>query len=256
MSKPIKEHLNDNLGKAKEEGKLRTENIKSIITDAASLTAAEIKEGTDRMRKLVKEALTSALNDTKDKAAEIPEKVTSSLEDALEESTRVRQEAIASLQAKMHEIQEQIEERQRQMDRDIDETIVDIKATEVDKTPKLNEAIDRAVSNVKERQVTTSLKQQYLDLKFQLANLDAKLAERYGDRYSEVKQQLENVKTIYEKTKAEAKAKGVTPVEAKQTEIERKLSKFASAAAIAEHEIVKYVQELWKNKGFDSKHKP
>ncbi len=255
MSKPIKEHITNNIDKAKGEGKLRSENIRSIITDAASLTASEIKEGTERMRTIVKDAITAAIADVKDTSSEIPEKVTTSIEHAIEESTRYRKEAIESLQAKMHEIQAQIDERQHQLDRDIEETIVDVKATEVDESSKLNDAIDTAVKNVKERDAVTSLKQQYLDLKFQLANLDAKLASRYGNRYSEVKQQLENVKTLYDRAKAEAEASGVTPVQAKQTEIERKLSRFASAAAIAEHEIVKYIQEIWKNKGFDTNHK-
>lgn len=255
MSKPIKEHLTENIDKVKDEGKIRSENIRSIITDAASLTAAEIKEGTQKMRTLVKDAVSAAIAELKDTGSEIPEKVTTSIESAIEESTRYRKEAIASLQAKMHDIQAQIEERQRQLDMDIEDTIIDIKATEVGEADRVNVALDRAVNNVKEREESASLKQQYLDLKFQLANLDAKLAERYGDRYMEVKQQLENVKTLYEKAKAEAKASGVTPLQLKQLEIERKLSRFASAAAIAEHEIVQYLQDLWKNKGFDSKHK-
>ena len=137
-----------------------------------------------------------------------------------------------------------------------EETIVDVQATEVeDKSGKLSTAIDKVLTNVKEREVSASLKQQYLDLKFQLANLDAKLATQYGDRYSEVKHQLDRVKTVYDNAKAEAEASGVTPVQSKQTEIERKLSKFASSAVIVEHEIVKYLQELWKNKGFDSHRK-
>jgi vacuolar-type H+-ATPase subunit H len=255
MSKPIKERITDNIDKAKGEGKLRSENIRSIVTDAAALTATEIKEGAERMRTIVKDAVTSAMADIKDTGSELPEKVTHSIEHALEESTRYRKEAIASLQTKIHEIQAQIDERQRQMDRDLDETIVDIKTNEVDESSKLNEAIDNAVNNVKEREETTSLKQQYLDLKFQLANLDAKLAARYGDRYSEVKQQLEKVKLLYDNAKAEAEASGVTPIEAKRSEIERKISKFAASAVIAEQEIVKYMQDLWKNKGFDSKHK-
>lgn len=255
MSKPIKERITDNIDKAKGEGKLRSENIRSIVTDAASLTATEIKEGAERMRTIVKDAVSSAMADIKDTGSEIPEKVTHSLEHALEESTRYRKEAIASLQAKIHEIQAQIDERQRQMERDLDETIVDIKTNEVDESSKLNEAIDNAVNNVKEREESTSLKQQYLDLKFQLANLDAKLAVRYGDRYSEVKQQLEKVKVLYDRAKSEAEASGVTPIEAKRSEIERKISKFAASAVIAEQEIVKYMQDLWRNKGFDSKHK-
>ena len=255
MSNQIKEHLSENIERAKEEGQLRSENIRSLLSEVAELTTAEIKEGTDRMKAIVKEAIESVLADIKETGNEIPEKVTDSIENAIEQSTRYRKETITNLQAKLHEIQLQIDERQERLDRDIEATIVDVKATEVDKSSQLSTALEKVLTNVKEREASASLKQQYLDLKFQLANLDAKLSARYGNRYSEIKQQLESVKTIYDKAKADAEASGVTPIKSKQTEIERKLSKFASSAVIVEHEIVKYLQELWHNKGFDSKHK-
>jgi len=255
MSKPIKERITENLEQAKGEGKLRTENIRSHLSDAASLTVAELKEGTEHMRAILKNAISAVMTELKDTGSEIPNKITASIENAIEESTRYRQEAIASLQAKLHDIQAQIDEKERQLDMDLNDTIVDIKATEVDDSSQLNAAIDTAVNNVKERQESELLKQQYLNLKFQLANLDSKLATRYGDQYAEVKQQLDNIKILYERTKVEAEASGITPVQAKQTEIERKLIKFASAVAITEQEIKQYLQELWKNKGFDLHHK-
>ena len=254
MSNPIKEHLNENIGRAKEEGQLRAENIRGLLSDVAELTAAEIKEGTERMKAIVKGAIADALGDLKDTSSEIPDRVTNSIEHAIDESTRYRKETIASLQAKMHEIQVQIDQRQHQLDRDIEDSLVDVKTTTAKDSAPLSSALDRVITKVKDRETSASLKQQYLNLKFQLANLDTKLSDRYGHRYAEVKQQLESVKTLYDKSKAEAEANGVTPIQSKQTEIERKLSKFAASAVIVEQEIVKYLQELWKNKGFDSKH--
>jgi hypothetical protein len=255
MSKPIKDRITDNLEQAKGEGKLRSENIRGLLSDAASLTVSELKEGTEQMRAILKDAIAAVIAELKDSGSEIPEKITTSIEGAIEESTRYRQEAIASLQAKMHEIQAQVEEKQRQLDMDFKDTIVDIKATEIDDSKHLDSAIDKAVNNVKERKESEFLKQKYLDLKFELARLDANLMARYGDRYTEVKQQLDNVKVLYDRAKGEAETSGLTPVQAKQTEIERKLSKFASAVAITESEIKQYLQELWKNKGFDDRHK-
>lgn len=256
MSRPINKRIADNLEKVKGEGKLRSDNIREVLNDAASLTVSELKEGSRQMRTVLKEAIATIAADLKDTSSEIPQKVTDSIEGAIEDSTRYSQEAIASLQTKIHEIQHQIDERQREIDLDLQDTLVDIKATEIDRSSQLNSAIDRAVSNVKERRESELLKQQYLNLKFQLANLDTKLSARYGDRYNDVKHQLDRIKTIYDREKVEAEASGVTPVQAKQTEIERKLSKFASAVAITEHEIKQYLQELWKNKGFDSHPKP
>jgi F0F1-type ATP synthase membrane subunit b/b' len=248
MSKPIKEQLTDKFGAVKGEGKIRSENIREILSDAATQTVSELKEGTAQMRAILKDAISSAMTELKDSSSEIPDKITNSIENAIEESTRYRQEAIASLQAKIHDIQAQVDEKQRELDMDFQDTIIDIKATEIEENSHLNSAIDRAVDNVKHRQETSALKQQYLNLKFQLDNLDAKLAERYGDRYHEVKQQLEHVKTLYDRAKTEAEASGTTLVQSKQVEVEHKLSKFAATVAIAEREVKQYLQELWKNK--------
>ena len=255
MSKPVKDRINDNLDRVKDEGKLRSENIRGLLSDAASLTVSELKEGTEQMRSILKDAIAAVVTELKDTSSEIPEKIMTSIEGAVEESTRYRQEAIASLQAKMHDIQAQVEEKQRQLDLDLDDTIVDIKATEINDSKQLDSAIDIAVNNVKQRKESEFLKQQYLNLKFELAHLDRKLSEQYGDRYAEVKQQLDGIKGLYDRAKGEAETSGITPIQSKQTEIERKLSKFASAVVITEHEIIEYLRQLWKNKGFDSHHR-
>jgi hypothetical protein len=251
MSKQIKDRITDNLEQVKDESKLRSDHIRGHLSDAASLTVAELKEGTAQMRSILKDALAAVIAELKDTGSEIPDKITSSIENAIEESTRYRQQAIAGLQTKLHDIQTQIDQKQRQLDMDFNDTIVDIKATEIEDDSQINAAIDTAINNVKERQVSEMLKQQYLDLKFQLTNLDSRLAARYGDRYAEVKQQLDNIKTLYERSKTEAEVSGVTHIQAKQTQIERKLIKFAAAVAITEQEIVQYLKVLWENKGFD-----
>jgi ppGpp synthetase/RelA/SpoT-type nucleotidyltranferase len=106
------------------------------------------REGSRQMRTILKDAIATIAADIKDTSSEIPEKVTNSIEGAIEDSTRYSQEAIASIQAK---IQHQIDERQREILMDLQDTIVDIKATEIDKSSQLSSAIDQAVNNVKER---------------------------------------------------------------------------------------------------------
>ena len=118
MSKPVKEQITDNLDRVKDEGKLRSENIRGLISDAASLTVSELKEGTEQMRSILKDAIAAVVS------------------------------------------------------------------------------------------------------------------EQYGDRYTEVKQQLDSIKDLYDRAKGEAETSGITSIQSKQTEIERKLSKFASAVVI------------------------
>ena len=40
MSKPVKDRINDNLDRVKDEGKLRSENIRGLLSEAASLTVS------------------------------------------------------------------------------------------------------------------------------------------------------------------------------------------------------------------------
>lgn len=263
MSQPIIDRINDNIDRVKDEGQLRSENIRGLLSDVATLTASELKEGTEQMRSILTDAISAVMTEIKDAGSEIPDRIITLVENAIEESTRYRQEAIASLQIKMYDVQAQIDEKQRQLNIDLDDTIFDIKATEVnDSKPDdsgfsmtILKEIDTAVNSVKKRREAEFLKQQYLNLQFELARLDTKLMDRYGDRYGEVKQQLDGVKVLYDRVKGEAETTGVTPIQSKQTEIERKLSKFAAAVAITEHEIVEYLQQLWKDKGFNSQHK-
>lgn len=84
-------------------------------------------------------------------------------------------------------------------------------------------------------------------LKTQLAELDRKLAVRYGDRYDKIKQQLEGTKIWYEKTRAEAQSSGTIPLEQKQAETDRQVANAGSAAARKEAVIKQQLKEVWQN---------
>ncbi len=83
-------------------------------------------------------------------------------------------------------------------------------------------------------------------LKTQLSELDRRLALRYGDRYYKVKQQLDDTKVWYEKTRAEAQASGTIPLEQKQVETDRQVGDAGSAAARKEAVIKQQIKELWQ----------
>jgi hypothetical protein len=84
-------------------------------------------------------------------------------------------------------------------------------------------------------------------LKTQLAELDRRLAVRYGDRYDKIKQQLEGTKIWYEKTRAEAQRSGTIPLEQKQAETDRQVANAGSAAARKEAVIKQQLKEVWQN---------
>ena len=84
-------------------------------------------------------------------------------------------------------------------------------------------------------------------LKTQLTELDRRLALRYGDRYYKVKQQLDDTKVWYEKSRAEAQASGTIPLEQKQAATDRQVADAGSAAARKEAVIKQQIQELWQS---------
>ena len=96
------------------------------------------------------------------------------------------------------------------------------------------------------------MQEQYIKLKSQLALVDKKLADRYGDRYQEIKQQWEKAKTWYGQKKVEANASGVIPLQQKQTEIENNLGELGSVAARKEEQIKQGLKEIWKSKNSES----
>lgn len=91
------------------------------------------------------------------------------------------------------------------------------------------------------------LQAQSVRLKAQIAELDRRLALRYGDKYSQVKQQLDSSKTWYQKTKAEAQTSGTIPLEQKQAETDRQVAEAGSSAAQKEAAIKQQLKDLWSN---------
>ncbi|WP_373541952.1 hypothetical protein [Chamaesiphon sp.] len=84
-------------------------------------------------------------------------------------------------------------------------------------------------------------------IKTQLAELDRRLALRYGDRYHQFKQQLEGTKVWYDKTRAEAQRSGTIPLEQKQAETDRQAATAGSAAARKEAVIKQQLKDVWQN---------
>jgi hypothetical protein len=255
MSNPVKQKISTNLEKAKVEGKVRSEHIQEIVKDAVGLAIAELKEGTVEIRSIIKDAINTVIADLKGSGKESTAKIAASIEGAIEATTSDRQKVIAERRANLLEIQELLDQQQQELDQEISRALIDVRATEPTDSTSSNtdlpnsEAIDLAINNYQERQESGILQEQYLKLKSQLASLDQRLASRYGDRYDEIKQQLETKlaqsKVWYDQKKTEADASGVIPLQQKQAEVEENLGNFGSAVARKEKEVTKRLQELW-----------
>jgi hypothetical protein len=91
------------------------------------------------------------------------------------------------------------------------------------------------------------LKTQFVDVREQLNQLDAKLADRYGDRYQVAKQRLDRLAAQYSDAAVKAEAEGVTTLEAKQAELETKTGELGASAARKEHQIRQQVKQFLRD---------
>ncbi len=246
MSNLVKDKIKINLDKAKSQGKIRSEHIREIVKDAVAQTVAELKEGSNEISLIVKDAISTVIADLQGSREEKSEKITASVEGAIAGSTLQRQQAIAERRERLLAIQTQLDEQQEALDRESSAMMIDIKSVEL--TDNNSEEINLAVNTYQERHELGILQEQYIKLKSQMAILDKKLADRYGDQYQEIKQQWEKAKTWYNQKKAEADASGVIPLQQKHAEIEENLGELGSVVARKEEQIKQGLKEIWKSK--------
>lgn len=88
------------------------------------------------------------------------------------------------------------------------------------------------------------LQNQYVEVKNQAVNLDANLAERYGDRYGAAKQRLEKLASWYGDATAQAKTMETTLLEQRQAEFENKLGEAGTTLAQKERQVKQRIKEL------------
>jgi hypothetical protein len=251
MSNLVKEKIKTNLEKAKSQGSIRSEHIREIVKDAVAQTIAELKEGSGEIGLIVKDAVSTVIADFKGGGKEKTENITASIEGAIAGSTHERQQAIAERRVRLLAIQTQLDQQQEELDREASAIMMDIKAVELPDTNP--EEISLAVDTYQERQEVGILQEQYVNLKSQMTNLDRKLADRYGDRYQEIKLQWEKAKTWYDQKKVEAEVSGVLPLQQKQAEVETNAGEFGSVVARKEEQIKQGLKEIWKSKDSVSK---
>ncbi len=242
MSNSVKERIATDLQKVKEQGSLRVERIREIVKTAVSEATIEFKEGSGEIRQLVKDAVSAALDNLKEKdRTQAREEVNASIEGAIEGVSSSTYEKIAQTQSEIERLQAQIDRQQETLESEVDSALVAIEETETESSPNLKELIEAVVAAFKEKHFAR-LQEQYLKLKEQLAKLDATLANRYGDRYAEVKQRLENAKNWYDTTRAKTEAGEPDPVEQRRAELDTKAAEAGKSVARMEQAVKKQLK--------------
>ncbi|WP_448602162.1 hypothetical protein [Thermoleptolyngbya sp.] len=246
MTNSVKERIQEDLQKAKSEGSLRAERIRDIVKAAVSEAMAEVSQGTGELKAIATDALTAAFAVVRDRAATRTEDMAASVEGVVEGIGESHREAIAQTQVQIDDLQQTLDQADRQLEDEITTALatVDLPEAEAATKTSFKVLIDLVVNAVKEREVFNIFQQRYDHLKQQLAELDVRLQERYGDRYDEVKRQLETAQAWYASAQAEGKTLGNEAKHFKQVEIEEKAASLGKTIAQKEAEIKAQLREI------------
>jgi hypothetical protein len=248
MTNPVQERITSDLEKAKAEGNLRAERIREIVKTAVSQAVAEIKAGSGEIRFIGRDALAAVIGLLQEKGDESKEAITASVEGVVEGITSARQATIAQAQSQLDNLQNQIDVHEQTLEADVDSALAEIETTTRTTSHKTQSWVTAAAKSIRESQQFAVVREQYARLQTQLNRLDTQLTERYGDRYEDVKHQLEeyleSVKVWYDQTKAKVEAGAPDPVQAAKADLEDRLAEAGTAVARKEQEVKQHLKTL------------
>ncbi len=246
MADSVKDKITKDIQQAKSEGQLRSDRIRSIVKDAVSQAATELKEGSTEVRSLIRDAVSAVVDSLRDRGETLKEDVVASTEGALEAVSQARRQAIAKTQAEVNQLQAKIDVEEQNLQQEVDSILVEVEETSSNESSKIQEAIKAAIASLRDTEEAELMQRRYAQLKSQLAVLQANLAARYGERYEDVKQHLDEAKVWYEQAQIRAEASGTDPVQHKQTEINQKMGEAGTAVAQKERQVRQILKELWR----------
>lgn len=243
MTYSVKEKVVENLQKAKQEGNLRIDRIREIVKSAVAQALTELKAGSGEIKTIAKDAVSGVTEVVKEKGESAKDEVVASIEGAIEGISGVTREQLAQRKAQLDVMQAELQAEEQVLDAEINTALVELENSTETSNVSLKSLLQAAIASIRDRQFT-QLKQQYVHLQTQLGYVDEKLAERYGDRYAEVKHQLENAKTWYETNKSKVEAGEPNMVDQKQAQWSETAADVGTKAAHFE-DRVKHQIKTW-----------
>lgn len=247
MPQTLKEHIAADLDKARQEGSLRSDRIRSIFKQAVVQSLREVRAGSGEIGHIAKDAMAAAFEYLRSAGNASEADIQASIEGTVEGIIEPRQDAILQTQEQIKQLQSQVDQAEAALQVDVESALTEIEAVSQSHPDNVQPWVRKATQSIRDSEGFATLMEQYARLRAQLAVLDANLAARYGERYEEVKSHLDQAKVWYDEARTRAEAKGVTPVQETQTDFEVKLSELGAAAARKEKQIKVRLKELWES---------
>lgn len=241
----VREQIKAELQQAKETGQLRSGRIREIVQAAISQVGTEIKAGSSDVRLIFRDTVSAVSESLQDKGSEIKEEVSAAVEGFIEGFSSGRRQSITKNQSEVKQLQAQIDTQEEELQQEIDRLIIDVEEAGNESSPKLKELIADSINTFKNSEEFALLKKRYAQLQAQAAILRANLAARYGGRYEEIKENLEEAKNWYSRTRSKTEAV-VDQADQKRAHLDERLREAAEAIARKERQIRNILSELLK----------
>ncbi len=241
----IRQQIKSELQEAKSTGQLRSERIREIVRSSLSQVATEVKAGSGDIRTIVKDTISSVSESLQEKGGEIKEEVTAAIEGFIEGFSSGRRQAIVKNQGEVKQLQAQIDTEEDELQKEIDRLLIDVEEAGKDSSPSQKASIESAINAFKNSEEFALLKKRYAQLQAQSAILRANLAARYGGRYEEIKENLEDAKNWYNRTRTKAEVEA-EQADTKRSLLEERLHEAGEALAQKERQIRKILSDLLK----------
>lgn len=244
MSDSRKERIVADLQQAKQTGELKTDKIREIIKNAISEAVSEVKSGRSEIAALVQDAIAAVTETVKESGGEVKDEVTASIQGVIDGVSQARRQKIAQTQSEITTLEAQVVQDEQELQTEIDEALAEVKTNNT-QPDKVKEAIAEAMINISNSEEFAILQKHYARLKAQTAVLQANLANRYGEQYGEVSKYLEDAKVWYDKAKEDPEV-FTEPTKRKRAEFEEKLGSTGTAVARKEKQVKQLLKELWQ----------
>lgn len=221
----VKERIAQDLAQVKEKGSARTQRIREIVQAAVADAVNEIKDGSGEIRNIASDAVTAVIDNFKSKGQQAKDEVMAAMEGAIAGVSNNQQQTGNNQSVSEEQILEAV-----------DGALVAVERTQ-QKTPRNLMSLLLAVFNTLKGRLLNNLQKDSVSLKEVLANWDVKLTDKYGDRYTQVKQRWETAQTSYQATKTKMANGEPAGVNQYQTKADEKAAKAGETVAQTEQVI-------------------
>jgi flagellar hook-basal body complex protein FliE len=217
--------------------------VREIVKAAVSQVVSELKEGSYEIRTVVKDAISAVISGLRESGSDVKEGITASIEGAIEGVSHSRRQAVSEGQAELKRLQTLLDAEEDELEQQVEASLVGVEEAGQEAPSELKAHIEAAINTLKNSEEADLLKKRYAQLQAQAAILKANLAARYGGRYEEIQEHLDEATTWVSQTRSKAEVVA-DQAEQKRSQLEERIGEAGTAVAKRERKVRKILSDL------------